>query len=100
MTIQSGAVWKFHVLVAGTTVTGAIAGTYELTGAIKNVGGTTSLIGAVAQTSVLEDGGAAAWNATAIADNANDALVIQVTGAAATTIRWVARVETTEVTFP
>ena len=42
----------------------------------------------------------AAWNATVAADDANDALVIQVNGAAGTTIRWVATVRTAEVIFP
>ena len=99
MTIPQNTVWKFHVLVVGTTSGGATAGTYELTGAIKNNGGTTSLIGSVTQTAVNEDAGAGTWDATAIADNTNNALVIQVTGASGTNIRWVARVETAEVTW-
>ncbi len=33
------------------------------------------------------------------ADDTNDALVIKVTGAAATTLRWVATVRTAEVSF-
>jgi hypothetical protein len=37
------------------------------------------------------------WDVDVIADDANDALVIQVTGSNATTVRWVAMVRTVEV---
>jgi hypothetical protein len=98
MTITPGSVWKFNVLIVATTSTGALAGTWELSGGIKNVGGTTSLMG-LGQLSAIKDAGAALWHAIADADNTNDALVIRVTGAASTQIRWVARVETVEVIF-
>lgn len=100
MFIADNAVWKFHALVVGSTSSGSIAGAYELSGAIKNVGGAASLVGAVSQTSVTEDNDAASWDVTAVADANQPALVIQVSGSTSNTVRWVARVETTEVTFP
>jgi len=39
-----------------------------------------------------------AWDATVVADDANDALVVKVTGAAGAAILWAASVRTVEVT--
>ena len=48
-------------------------------------------------TTVGED--VAGWDATVEADDVNGALAIKVTGTAGITIRWVATVRTTEVTY-
>ena len=64
-------------------------------GVIENVSGTTALVGTLTKITLGED--APAWDANAEADNTNDALVIKVSGAASTTIRWVATVRTAEV---
>jgi hypothetical protein len=48
---------------------------------------------------VASDTGAAAWDITLSADTTNGAFRVQVTGAAATTIRWVCRLDSTEVTY-
>jgi hypothetical protein len=48
---------------------------------------------------VASNTGAAAWTIAILADTSNQALQVQVTGAAATTIRWVCKLESTEVTF-
>ena len=48
------------------------------------------------QTVIAEDN--AAWDATAAADDTHDALIVQVTGEAAKTVYWVAKVELVEVT--
>ena len=58
---------------------------------------TTGFIGAPTVTTLGED--VAAWNVVVQADNGNDTLVIQATGAAGTTIRWVATVRTAEVAW-
>jgi len=97
MTIPEGAAWTFDALIVGRTQAGATAG-YNIRGVIENVGGATALVGGLNVAFANED--VAAWDATVAADNANDALVIRVTGAAATTIRWVATVRTAEVIFP
>jgi hypothetical protein len=59
----------------------------------------TSIVGAVIKNIVAADAGAAAWDITISADTTNGALAVSVTGAAATTIRWVCRLDSTEVTF-
>lgn len=59
----------------------------------------TALVGTATVTSNYADAGAAAWTVGVTADTTNGALAITVTGAAATTIRWVADIKTTEVTY-
>jgi hypothetical protein len=61
--------------------------------------GTTAIVGAVIKNIVAADAGAATWDITISADTANGALQVQVTGQAATTIRWVCRLDSTEVTY-
>lgn len=59
----------------------------------------TALVGSATITSNYADAGAASWSVAVTADTTNGGLAITVTGQAATTIRWVADVKTTEVTF-
>lgn len=59
----------------------------------------TTLVAAVTPTVISQDAGAAAWVLAVTADTTNGGLAVTVTGAAATTIRWVCRLESTEVTF-
>jgi hypothetical protein len=78
----NGAAWAFE----GAIMRGANAGSTVLIG--------TPVIDRVASTS-----GASAWTIALTADTSNGGLAVTVTGAASTTIRFVAKVETTEVTF-
>jgi hypothetical protein len=64
---------------------------------LKNVGGTTSLVGAATVTTIANDAGAAAWALAITANNTLDTLSVDVTGALATNIRWIAEVTQTEV---
>jgi hypothetical protein len=48
---------------------------------------------------VGQDSGASAWVVALTADTTNGGLAVTVTGQAATTIRWVCKVETTEMTY-
>jgi len=96
LTVAAGRTVTFDILVVARTEDGASAG-YQFLGVIENQGGTTSFIGTPQKTVLGED--VAGWDVSVIADNANDALVIRVTGAAATTIRWVATARTVEVAW-
>jgi hypothetical protein len=78
----NGAAWSFE----GAIMRGANAGT-------------TVLIGTVTLNRVAATAGASLWVVALTADTANGGLAVTVTGTASTTIRWVAKVETTEVTF-
>jgi len=72
---------------------------WRLEGCIKrgSTNADTALVGSVAVNIIGADAGASTWTCTAIADTTSGALAIQVVGQASTTIRWSARVMTSEV---
>jgi hypothetical protein len=78
----NGAAWSFE----GAIMRGANAAS-------------TVLIDTPSVNRVAASAGATAWTIAITADTTNGGLRVTVTGVAATTIRWVAKVETTEVTF-
>ena len=95
-TLSSDTTWAFTVtVVARRTDADNESAAYKFEGCIDNNAGTTSLVGSVTKTVLAED--TAAWDCDVTASDANDALTITVTGEAAKTIRWVARIELTEV---
>lgn len=95
MTIREDAAWTFNItVVAKRTDADDESAGYQFLGVIDNQSGTTALVGAVAKTVIAEDD--ASWDADVTADDANDALIITVTGAAGKTIQWVARIDTVE----
>ena len=59
----------------------------------------TSIVGAVTLNVQAADAGASTWIVAITADTTNGGLAVTVTGQAATTIRWVAKLESTEVTY-
>ena len=69
---------------------------YECKGGIDNNAGTTALLAAITPTTVFED--TAAWGVTCTASAGTNSFEVTVTGEAAKTIRWVARVTLVEVT--
>lgn len=95
-TIASGRTVTFDILVVGRSDAGASAG-YQIQGVIENVSGATSFIGTPTVTTLGED--VSAWDVIVVADDSDDVLSIQVTGAASTTIRWVATARTVEVAW-
>jgi hypothetical protein len=83
-------------------VTGAANGaSWSFEGAIMRGANAAStvLIGTPAINRVAATAGASLWVVALTADTTNGGLAVTVTGLASTTIRWVAKVETTEVTF-
>lgn len=60
---------------------------------------TTAIVGAVIKNVVAADAGAATWDITIDADTTNGCLRVRATGQAATTIRWVCSLNSTEVTY-
>ena len=87
-------------VIAGVTGAGNTKG-WTIEGVIKRGAGvgTTALVGSPTVMSSYADVGAATWAVTATADTTNGGLAITVTGQAATTIRWVCKIETTEMTY-
>jgi hypothetical protein len=59
----------------------------------------TTLVAAVTPTVIAQDALASTWVLEITADTTNGGIAVTVTGAAATTIRWVSKIETTEVTY-
>jgi hypothetical protein len=87
-------------VIAGVTGAGdSKAWTFE--GAIKRgVGvGTTVIIGTVILNTIAQDAGASTWSIAITADTTNGGVRVTVTGQASTTIRWVCKIETTEMTY-
>ena len=87
-------------VIAGVTGAGDTkAWTFE--GAIKRgaTAASTAVVGSVVLNVIAADAGASAWTVAITADTTNGGIAVTVTGAAATTIRWVAKIETTEMTY-
>jgi hypothetical protein len=71
-------------------------------GAIKrgaNAASTSIVGGVVILNTIAEDAGASGWVLAITADTTNGGIRVTVTGQTDTTIRWVAKLETTEVTY-
>jgi hypothetical protein len=85
-------------VVARNTATGDTK-VWTFEGAIKRGANAaaTALVAAITPTAGATDSGAAAWALAVAADTTNGGLSVTATGAAATTIRWVCRIDTTEV---
>lgn len=88
--VPSGSTWSFMVQIVArrTDVVGDEA-TYTCNGLIHNNSGTTALAATATYSNVVESGDTS-WDATCIANDTQDALKVQVQGAAGKTIRWVA----------
>jgi len=86
--------------IANVTAGGTTSG-WKFEGVIKRGANAAStvLVAAVTPTVIAQDVGAVTWVLAITADTTNGGIAVTVTGAAATTIRWVAKIETTEVTF-
>lgn len=98
MTIPSGKILYADILISGIKSDGSAAACYKRKAAIKNVGGTTSLVGSV-ETIGTDHEDNASTDVAITADDTNDALQINVTGIAAETWRWVAVVEGLEIAY-
>lgn len=87
-------------VIAGVTAAGDTA-RWTINGAIKRGANaaSTAMVGTATVTMTHNDAGAAAWTVAVTADTTNGGIKVEVTGAAATTIRWVAKITTTEMTF-
>ena len=100
--IQADCSWVFSALVIARSneADGNDSAAYMLEGCIaRDESGNTALVGSVTKTVIAESAGATAWDVTAEADDTGEALAIKVTGEAATNIRWVAKVDSAQVTY-
>lgn len=95
MTMPTNSTWGIDALITGRTANGQAA-VFQIIGAAKNINGVTTLIGTTGNAFTRKDD--ATWIGDVVA-GPNGVVFIQVKGAAASTVRWVANVRTVEVTF-
>lgn len=93
--VSTNAAYAFHGTIIAKQSGSANAAAWKVEGLIVNNGGTTTLTNSA--TTVISN--TPSWGMALSADDTNDALAITVTGAAATNIRWVATIHTSEVTY-
>ena len=101
MVLPTDTVWTFRILLVGTSVGCAKSFSFIIEGMIENDGDSTS-IKASTVTTVYDTDDTDFDARVAADDTGTDALVIQVTDATSggDVVRWVANIETVEVTFP
>lgn len=85
LTIPTGKTCQFLLFVTGVRNGGADVAAYVRLVRIKNIGGTTSLVGSVATIGTDE---ATGTSISVTADNTNDSLNVSVTGVLSQTWRW------------
>ena len=87
-------------VIAGVTAAGNTA-RWTIDGAIKRGANaaSTAMVGTPTVIMTHFDAGAATWVVAVTADTTNGGIKVEVTGALATTIRWVCRINTVEMTY-
>lgn len=100
-TLPNNAAATFSLTVIANVTGGGNSKAWKLEGAVKRgaSASATALIGSVIKTTVAEDSGAANWDVSIAANTTIGGLVITCTGQASTSIRWVGRMDSTEVTY-
>jgi len=99
--LPNNSAYTFQGTCIANVTGGSTTSGWKFEGVIKRGANaaTTALVAAVTPTLIAQDVAAATWVLAITADTTNGGIAVTVTGAAATTIRWVSRIETTEVTF-
>ena len=88
------------IIARQDAASGSEYASWEIKGALLRDGTAAStVLGNGIKNKLFASTGAAAWDIALTADTTNGGLAITVTGAAATNIRWVATVNTSEVTY-
>jgi hypothetical protein len=96
LTVASGRILACTINIAGVSSTGAAVAHYMRQYALKNVAGTCTEV--YAPVTIGTDN-AAGTSIALSASDANDSLVVSVTGTASTIWRWVASVDAVEITY-
>jgi hypothetical protein len=72
---------------------------WEFTTVIKRQSGSPSLVGTPIINDIAYDSGSSGWILSITADSSTNSLKVEVTGESSTTIRWVTKIDSTEVGF-
>ena len=93
--------YGFTITVVGAVGSGGDCSMWKFEGLIKRGANAaaTAIVGNVVKNRIAYDSGASAWDVNVTANTSQGSLVVTVTGEASTTIRWIANVETTEITY-
>ena len=99
--LPNNSAYTFQGTCIANVTGGSTTSGWKFEGVIKRGANaaSTALVAAVTPTVIAQDVAAATWVLAITADTTNGGIAVTVTGAAATTIRWVSRIETTEVTY-
>jgi hypothetical protein len=97
MTLNDQDAWAFSAYVVGKSDDGTNRAAFIVRGIILRDGTNTTINGV--STTTIYDSSGGSYSATAVADNTNEALDIQVTGDGTNTMRWVARVEVAQLNY-
>jgi hypothetical protein len=100
--LPNNSAFAFHgtVIARQQAAGGSNYAAWEIKGAIlRGATAASTVIGTVNVNALSATAGAAAWDVALTADTTNGGLAVTVTGAAATNIRWVATVHTSEVIY-
>lgn len=99
-TVPASVTWDFRVRLVARAAAGANHANFEINGLIaRDQSNNTALIGTPTVTPLFASAGASAWAVAVSANNTNESLEITVTGASATSIIWIARVDLVEVKY-
>lgn len=96
-TVRASSVLAFKITVTARDNTANEIAMYTFEGCIKRDGANNTTMGVCNKTVVYEDD--ASWDCDVTADDTNEALIITVTGDAANTVQWVARLDGVETHF-
>ena len=98
LTVPTGKSWMFQIMLVARKDDG-LTSIYKSEGLITNVAGVVTMPLAATTTEIYDGITLPATPVVVTADDPNNALIITVTGVAATNVRWVARVELVEVFY-
>ncbi len=88
------------IIARESATNGSDYASWEIKGALlRDANAASTVLGNGIQNKLYATSGASAWAIALTADTTNGGLKIEVTGAASTNIRWVATVNTSEVTY-
>jgi len=88
------------IIARESAAAGSDYASWEIKGALlRDANAASTVLGNGIKNKMYASAGASAWDIALTADTTNGGLKIEVTGAASTNIRWVATVNTSEVTY-
>ena len=101
VTLPNNSAYGFTMTVIGAVGSGGNTSMWKFEGLIKRGANAaaTAIVGNVVKNRIAYDSGASAWDVAVTANASQGSLVVTVTGQASTTIRWIANIETTELTY-